>query len=60
MRFKRLVMSIVGLALIILFSFWGLAAPAHAKDCTLRIIGWEGYMDESFAQPFEKQYGCKD
>jgi spermidine/putrescine-binding protein len=59
MRFKRVVMSIIGLVLIILFSFWGLLAPAHAADCTLRVIGWEGYMDESFVKPFESQYGCR-
>ncbi|AFZ30976.1 extracellular solute-binding protein family 1 [Gloeocapsa sp. PCC 7428] len=32
---------------------------AQAKNCTLRIIGWEGYMDQSFTKPFEQKYGCK-
>lgn len=40
-------------------SLISLPASAQAADCTLRIIGWEGYMDESFAKPFEEEYGCK-
>jgi putative spermidine/putrescine transport system substrate-binding protein/spermidine/putrescine transport system substrate-binding protein len=31
----------------------------HAADKTLRIIGWEGYMDASFADEFTKKTGCK-
>ncbi|MBE9180111.1 extracellular solute-binding protein [Oculatella sp. LEGE 06141] len=34
------------------------AAPAHADDCTLTAIVWEGYTDSSFAEQFENQTGC--
>jgi spermidine/putrescine-binding protein len=45
---------------ILIGSFWANGVqPAQAKACSLRIIGWEGYMDESFAKPFEAQTGCK-
>ncbi|MBW4654648.1 MAG: ABC transporter substrate-binding protein [Kaiparowitsia implicata GSE-PSE-MK54-09C] len=32
--------------------------PAHAADCTLTAIVWEGYTDPSFEQVFEAQTGC--
>jgi spermidine/putrescine-binding protein len=47
----------LGLFLVASLSF--APAPADAAGCTLRIIGWEGYMDPSFAQPFEQETGCK-
>ena len=31
----------------------------HADETQLRIIGWEGYMDASFAKPFEEKHHCK-
>ncbi|MBF2098928.1 MAG: extracellular solute-binding protein [Gloeomargaritaceae cyanobacterium C42_A2020_066] len=52
----------VGLALVIGIALflWGLGGrPALADTCTLRILGWEGYMDRSFVQPFEQETGCK-
>jgi spermidine/putrescine-binding protein len=51
---------LLNVCLIILLGVLSFPLPAQAaKDCTLRIIGWEGYMDESFAKPFEEEYGCK-
>ncbi len=49
-------LSLLGLAVCLIL---GLAQPAHAADCTLTAIVWEGYTDESFAQPFEQQTGCR-
>lgn len=36
-----------------------IAAQAMAQEKTLRIIGWEGYMDESFTKDFTAKTGCK-
>jgi putative spermidine/putrescine transport system substrate-binding protein/spermidine/putrescine transport system substrate-binding protein len=59
MKLRPLILSIFRICTIALISVLAIVPPAQAKDCTLRIIGWEGYMDESFANPFEEQYGCK-
>jgi len=55
---KRLIASIVGICFV-LVACLSFPEIAQAKSCTLRIIGWEGYMDASFAKPFEQKYGCK-
>jgi putative spermidine/putrescine transport system substrate-binding protein/spermidine/putrescine transport system substrate-binding protein len=34
------------------------SVPAAAAD-ELNILSWEGYADDSFVKPFEKQSGCK-
>ena len=36
-----------------------LVVVARGADKELRIIGWEGYMDASFAKPFEEKHHCK-
>ena len=36
-----------------------LVSLLQAEDKTLRIIGWEGYMDESFVKGFEAKTGYK-
>ncbi|MEZ5405093.1 MAG: extracellular solute-binding protein [Verrucomicrobiia bacterium] len=42
-----------------LFFILCLTTFLHAEDKTLRIIGWEGYMDESFVKGFEAKTGYK-
>jgi putative spermidine/putrescine transport system substrate-binding protein/spermidine/putrescine transport system substrate-binding protein len=37
----------------------GFAGVASAEEKVLRIIGWEGYMDESFAKAFTEKTGYK-
>jgi putative spermidine/putrescine transport system substrate-binding protein/spermidine/putrescine transport system substrate-binding protein len=59
MKLKPLRLSIISICISVLLAFLFFPGTAQAKDCTLRIIGWEGYMDRSFTEPFEQQYGCK-
>ncbi len=59
MKLKPLVSGIISICMLALVAVLFFPGAAQAKDCTLRIIGWEGYMDKSFARPFEQQYGCK-
>lgn len=40
------------------FSVGWPTAPAHAANCTLTAIVWEGYTDPSFTDAFEAQTGC--
>jgi spermidine/putrescine-binding protein len=47
----------VSLAAVVAALFLAAAAPAQEK--TLRIIGWEGYMDESFTKAFTEKTGYK-
>ncbi len=48
-----LLVGLLGLVIPALFPM-----PAHAADCTLTAIVWEGYTDPSFEQVFESQTGC--
>ncbi len=57
MRTKSL--SLLGVACSALATCLILSHPAQAQDKTLRIIGWEGYMDESFTKGFTEKTGCK-
>jgi putative spermidine/putrescine transport system substrate-binding protein/spermidine/putrescine transport system substrate-binding protein len=54
--------GLLGLLIAVCLSL-GLGQPAQAaaktSGCTLTAIVWEGYTDESFAQPFEQQTGCR-
>ena len=59
MKLKPLVLSIISIWISVLVTFLFFPGTAEAKNCTLRIIGWEGYMDSSFTEQFEQQYGCK-
>ena len=47
------------LALLCAASWMMLSKTSRAEDKTLRIIGWEGYMDPSFANGFEDRTGYK-
>jgi spermidine/putrescine-binding protein len=47
---------VVACAFVVLYA---LATPARAADKVLRIIGWEGYMDESFTKAFTDKTGWK-
>ena len=47
---------ISSLAVVVVLAF---SALARGEDKTLRIIGWEGYMDASFTKAFEEKHHCK-
>ena len=59
MKLKPLVLSVISICISAVIALLFFPGSALAKSCTLRIIGWEGYMDSSFTQPFEQQFGCK-
>jgi spermidine/putrescine-binding protein len=44
---------------ILALTMLGVVTATRGADRELRIIGWEGYMDASFAKPFEKKHHCK-
>ena len=47
------------LSCIATVTLFAVAGNAAAAEKVLRIIGWEGYMDESFAKGFEEKTGYK-
>jgi len=53
---RRSFFSISGFALLLLLL---MTLSAQAEDKVLRIIGWEGYMDDSFTAEFTKRTGYK-
>ena len=54
-RLDCVIFTVLVAFLAILFS----AQAARAEEKVLKIIGWEGYMDDSFTQDFTKRTGYK-